>query len=164
MIKVSKKNKRFSVGIIAVILLFSAGLFSGCITVKMPQYISADNPYEREFYAGYDQTLDAVIDVLEKTGWKISKKTDPLIFEQNVASDGTEPKQVLIFTNTRQKALLLGSRYMTINVLVKGADQKTDVEIRYFSVLSTALKNFKSYRNDGLVEKIFKRIANQLHE
>jgi hypothetical protein len=41
---------------------------------------------------------------------------------------------------------------------VKENNEKTNVEIRYFSILSTVLRNFESYENDSFVEKIFNQI------
>ncbi|MDD3374781.1 MAG: hypothetical protein PHY73_03535 [Candidatus Omnitrophica bacterium] len=160
MLKLKQRNYSRSIGFVFLGLLFV--ISSGCVTVKMPQYISPEKSYQRSFYAGYKEALNATIVALEKTGWKISKETHPFVFEKDEMSRDNEIRQVLILTNIRQKAMLLGSRYTTINVLVRESGQKTNIEIRYFSTLSTAIKNFDSYQNDSLVDQIFKLIADQL--
>ena len=160
MLKRRQRNCTRSIGFIVLGLLLV--VFSGCVTVKMPQYVSTENSYRQSFYADYDTTLSATIAALEKTGWKISKQTHPVVFEQSEISRDKEIRQVLIFTDVRERRMFLMSRYMTINVLVRESGQETDVEIRYFSTLSTALKNFDSYQNDGVANKIFKLISNQL--
>ncbi|MDP8265042.1 MAG: hypothetical protein P9M12_06155 [Candidatus Aceula lacicola] len=160
MLKLKQRNYTRSIGLIVLALLVV--ISSGCVTVKMPQYVSSENSYIQSFYADYDTTLSATIAALEKTGWKISKQTHPVVFEQSEASRDNEIRQVLIFTDVRERRMFLGSRYMTINVLVRESGQETDVDIRYFSTLSTALKNFDGYRNDGVANKIFKLISNQL--
>jgi len=145
-----------------IVLGFLAILVSGCVTVQMPQYVTSQDSYQESFYANYDRTLKATISTLEKTGWKISKEAHPIAFEQSEQSRDGQIKQILIFTDVRQKAMFLGSRYMTINVLVRENGQRTDVEVRYYSTLSTALKNFSSYQNDKLANKIFNLISNEL--
>ena len=162
MIKLRQEKYVRSIGSIVLGLLLVVS--SGCVTVKMPQYVNSENSYQKSFYADYDTTLNATIDALKKTGWKISKQAHPVVFEQSEISRDNKIQQVLIFTDVRQKAMFLGSRYMTINVLVRESGQETDVEIRYFSMLSTAIKNFDSYQNNGLVKKIFQLIFNQLEE
>jgi len=134
---------------------------SGCVTVQMPQYLKDKNPYNREFYVDYDKTLKATIQSLEKLGWKITKQSNPVVFESD-SENSSAPRQVLLFTNIRQKSMLFGSLYSTINVFVKENNEKTDVEIRYFSIFSTVLKNFEGYKNDGLANKIFDQIEKVL--
>jgi len=145
-----------------IILLSFVVLFTGCITVKMPQYLQAENPYSKQFLADYDKTLDATFKVLRKLGWTVSKQTSPLAFEQETAVPDKEKKQILIFTDVKQKAMILSSRYMSLNIVLKENKKNTDVEIRYFSVLSTIFKNFETYKNDKLVARIFKGIATEL--
>ena len=137
---------------------------AGCITVQMPQYVKDKNPYRKEFYANYDKTLLSTIEALQKLGWKITKQENPVVFESDSADALKAPRQVLLFTNVRQSSMLLSSRYTTINVLVKENNEKTDVEIRYFSILSTALRNFEGYENDHFVEKIFNQIDKVISE
>ncbi|MDP8265574.1 MAG: hypothetical protein P9M07_01370 [Candidatus Aceula meridiana] len=145
-----------------IVLLSFAIFFTGCVTVKMPQYLQAENPYSKQFLADYDKTLDATFKVLKKFGWTVAKQSSPLAFEQETAVPDKDKKQVLIFTNVKQKAMFLSSRYMSLNIVLKENKQNTDVEIRYFSILSTAFKNFETYKNDKFVERIFKGIATEL--
>ena len=133
-------------------------VFCGCITVQMPQYLKDKNPYYREFYVDYDKTLKATVQALEKLGWKVTKQSNPMVFESDAANLPTAPRQVLLFTNIRQNSMLFGSCYKTLNVLLKENNEKTDVEIRYFFIFSTVLKNFEGYKDDALVRKIFDHI------
>jgi len=145
-----------------ITILSFAVLFAGCVTVKMPQYLQGENPYSKQFLANYDETLDATFKALKNLGWTVSKQTNPLAFEQETAVPDKDKKQILIFTDVKQRAMFLSSRYMSLNIILKENKQNTDVEIRYFSILSTAVKNFETYKNDKLVERIFKGIATEL--
>jgi hypothetical protein len=141
--------------------LFFAGVVlfcSGCITVKMPQYLKDKNPYHKEFYVNYDKTLKATIQALEKMGWKVVKQSNPVVFESDSVDPSQAPKQVILFTDIRQNAMLFGTCYKTLNLIVKESGQKTDVEIRYYFVFSTMFKNFEGYEDDGLARKIFAQI------
>jgi len=150
MIKLIKAYYFLLIGVICIL--------SGCVTVQMPQYLKDKNPYNQEFYVNYDKTLKATIQALEKSGWKVTKQTNPMVFESDAANAPAAPNQVLLFTNIRQNAMLFGSCYRTLNVLVKENKEKTDVEIRYYGVFSTVFKNFEDYKNDALVNKIFAQI------
>ncbi len=130
----------------------------GCVTVQMPQYLKDKNPYHKEFYVHYDKALSATIMALERLGWKVVKQSNPMVFEGDSVQSEATPRQVLLFTDMRQNGMLFGSRYATINVFLKENNEKIDVEIRYFSIFSTALKNFENYKNDELVKKIFDQI------
>jgi hypothetical protein len=146
-------------------LLLLTGLMvvlCGCITVQMPQYLKDKNPYYREFYVDYDKTLKATIQALENLGWKVTKQTNPMVFESDSATPASTPRQVLLFTNMRQKGMIFGSCYRTLNVLLKENNEKTDVEVRYFSIFSTVLKNFESYKDDALVRQIFEQIESAI--
>lgn len=154
------KGRKPSFFILAVLMI----AFAGCITVQMPQYVKDKNPYKKEFYANYDKTLIATIDALQKSGWKITKEENPVVFESDSVVGPKEPRQILIFTNMRSTPMLLWSWDMTINVLVKENNEKTDVEIRYFSIFSTALWKHESYENDGLVEKILNQIDKNVNK
>lgn len=154
----TRKKIGFFVSMMLLIVL------AGCITVQMPQYVKDKNPYRKEFYADYNKTVLATTEALMKLGWKIVKEENPAVFESDSVTGPKEPRQVLIFTNVRQSSMLLSSRYTTINVLVKEDNEKANVEIRYFSILSTMLRNFESYENDSFVDKIFTEIDKIINE
>lgn len=139
-------------------LLIATMALSGCVSVQMPQYVNDKNPYRREYTASYDRTLKAVVQALEKSGWKVAKQTSPMVFESGSTASSPASSEVLIFTNTRQSAMLFGSCYRTLNVLIKQRGDAADVEVRYFSIFSTIFRNFESYQNDALVQKFLDQI------
>lgn len=145
--------------LVSVILTMA---LAGCITVQMPPYVKDKNPYDREFYASYDKTILAVTDALEKLGWTIAKHENPAVFESDSVEGAKAPKQVLLFTNVRQSAMIFGTNYVTMNIFVKEKNEKTTVEIRYYGVFSTVLRNIETYRNDSFVEKVFSYIEKAL--
>ena len=135
---------------------------AGCITVKVPKYLKDEFPYQKKFYASFDDTLAATQKALRDTGWRISEIASPSTFEQGQPSSDTQGRQILIFTEIRQTPLILASRYMSLNVYLRTADNSTDVEIRYISVVPVLLKNSTSYKNDVVVNRVFDRISELL--
>jgi len=132
---------------------------TGCSTVDIPNYIKDDHPYNKIFYADYDTIVASTLESLNAAGWKVSKKTDPVIYEGSRVLDDPMGKQVLIFTNLRQNALILATRYRRINVYIRTVNKNaTEVEIRYVTITSTSLKNFTSYKKDRAVERLFQKI------
>jgi phosphoribosyl-dephospho-CoA transferase len=149
-------RRYFALGLISVLAC------AGCVTVQMPQYLKDKNPYHQEFYTSYDKALSATTQALEKLGWKITKQANPVVFENDSAAPEVQPRQIILFTNVRQTSMLISSRYTMLNVLVKENNEKVEIEIRYYSVLSFTFKNMESYKNDGLVNKVFDEIAKLL--
>ncbi|MFH1360525.1 MAG: hypothetical protein ABIJ41_05755 [Candidatus Omnitrophota bacterium] len=147
-----------------VICLILFMVCAGCVTVKIPKYLRDEFPYEKKYYASYEDTLNATLEALKNLGWKISDTSHPAVFEQEGLIPGEESKQILIFTNVRQTPLLLSSRYMSLNIYVWSLNKSTDVEIRYFSVTPALFKSIQSYKNDPVVEKIFNRISELLEK
>ena len=135
----------------------------GCVTIKIPKYIQDASPYKKKFYAHYEETLDAARKALMDEGWRISDMANPAVFEQ--AQNASEQvRQILIFTEARQTPFIFSSRYMTVNVLIRGSDDGTDVEIRYVAVTPLFFKNASSYKNDPVVNKILNRISDLLEK
>ena len=135
----------------------------GCASVTIPNYIRDEHPYRKTFYASFDTVLDAAVHALEDSGWKVAKTTEPSVFERNKDADKPGVKQILLFTDVRQTALIFGTRYARMNIyLQSAADNSTEVELRYLTVTSASLKNFQNYRNDRYAEKFFGRIESLL--
>ena len=140
------------------IFLLVVALLAGCVSVKVPKYVADKSPYKKKFYADFETTFAAAQEALKEGGWKISDVKHPSVFEQGAVLEGEE-KQALIFTEIRQTPLFLSSRYMSLNVFVRPADNGTEVEIRYLSVVPALFKNRESYKNDAVVNKVFNRIS-----
>ena len=140
-------------------LVLVAILFAGCVTVKIPKYLQDKSPYQKKYYVGYEETLAATRQALFDSGWKVSEVTSPMAFEQGEITKEDDKKQALIFTEVRQTPLLLSSRYLSVNVYVRAADEGTDVEIRYLGVTPMLFKNAQNFKNDAVVNKIFDRIS-----
>jgi hypothetical protein len=149
-----KKNVLFFVSLFALI---------GCASVTIPNYIRDEHPYRKTFYAPFDTVLDATVHALEDSGWKVAKTTEPSVFERNKDTDKPGVRQILLFTDVRETALIFGTRYARMNIYVQSAaDNSTEVELRYLRVTSASLKNFQNYRNDRYAEKFFGRIESLL--
>ena len=131
---------------------------AGCVSVKIPKYLPEKFPYKKKFYADFETTLKAAEEALQDTGWKISDRTHPSLFEEGYVAED-QVRQALIFTEVRQTPLFLSSRYMGLNVFVRAADQGVDVEIRYVSVVPVIFNNRQSYKNDAVVGKVLNRIG-----
>ena len=142
-----------------VVLLIAC---AGCVTVKIPKYLKDESPYKKKFYASFDKTFAATKQALQDTGWKVTETSSPAVFEQSPSATEKGQKEILIFTEVRQTPLILSSRYMGVNVYLRSADNSTDVEIRYISVMPMLFKNAETYKNDLVVNKIFERISQLL--
>ncbi len=144
-------------------LLLVGIVLAGCASVTIPNYIRDEHPYRKTFYASFDTVLDTTVHALEDFGWKVAKTTEPSVFERNKDTDKPGVKQILLFTDVRQTAFIFGTRYARMNIYVQsGADNSTEVELRYLTVTSASLKNFQNYRNDRYAEKFFARIESLL--
>ena len=136
----------------------------GCMTVKIPKYLKDEFPYKHKFYASFDDTLDATIQALNDSGWKVADTSHPAVFEQGIARSDVENKQILLFTDVRQTPLLLSSRYMSLNVYIFSSDETTDVEVRYMAVTPVLFRSAETYKNDPVVNKVFDRIETILEK
>ena len=137
---------------------------SGCTSVTIPNYIQDKSPYKKIYYASFDRVYASSVKVLEELGWKIEKESDPALFERGrVAGDKTQ-EQKLLFTEIRQFSFFLGSKYTRLNLYLKvNPDKAVEVEIRYLKVTSVLFKNIYNYKSDRFVDRIFKRIAEELN-
>lgn len=146
--------------ILLVLLLLS---FAGCASITIPNYIQDKNPYEKIFYAQFDQVRTAITKTFEASGWTIEKESEPALFERERDLEGGD-EQTLIFTDVRQISFFVGSRYIRVNAYVHGiANNETEVEIRYLTVTSIMFKEFYGYKNDRAVEHIFSKIEKNLN-
>ncbi len=131
----------------------------GCASVIVPQYIHEEHPYHKKLYADFDKVQEAIHQALKESGWQVAKTADPAIFERNKTPVDPQARQVLIFTEIRQTALFLGTRYARMNIyLHAGHDNTTEVEARYLTVTSVPFKTFYNYRNDRFVQKLLERL------
>jgi len=129
------------------------------MTAKFPQYLSDKHPYKKEFYVPFDKALEAAKTVLTNMGWKIVGEGNPAVYEQTTTP---RAKELILFTDIRQTALFLGSRYSKMNIILRSNDTMTEVEIRYLTIMSLPFRNIESFRNDHAVEQIFARLADRL--
>lgn len=135
----------------------------GCVTVSLPKYIKEESPYTRTFYASYNDTLKATLQVLEDLHWKVLDTAHPSVFEQGVAEED-RVQQILIFTEVRQTPLFLSSKYMSLNVYLRSVASGTEAEVRYVSVTPVFFKHVERYQNDAVVLKILNRIEERLKQ
>lgn len=131
----------------------------GCASVMVPQYIRDEYPYRKNLYADFGRVQEAVEEALKESGWQVAKTTDPALFERNKTPVDPQARQALIFTEIRQTALFLGTRYARMNIyLHAGPDTTTEVEVRYLTVTSVPFKSFYNHRNDRFVQKWLGRL------
>ena len=144
--------------------LLVGAVLSGCSTVSLPKYVPDEHPYKQLYYASFDETLDAVTQVLDKFHWTVTEKTYPSLFERNrdVAADGSR-QQALIFTEVRTTMFGLGTRYSRVNVYLRSvAANETEVEVRYVTVTSIPFKTFYDYKKNKTVNAMLKKLADIL--
>ena len=143
--------------------LLVLGLTLGCSSTNIPNYVKDKHPYKKIFYADFDQAVDATKKTVEELGWIVTKSTDPGVYEQNRATESETARQILLFTEVRQTALFLGSRFAKMNIFLRSISKnETEIEIRYLTVTSVTFKDVYSYRKDSFVNKVFKLIDEKL--
>ena len=134
------------------------------MSIQIPSYIQDKNPYKREFYAGFDETLTATKNVLKNWEWTITRTADPSVFEETPQDKNVQGKEILLFTGSKQTSLFLFSRYTQLNIYLRALKNTTEVEVRYSAVIPLSFKQFRSYRNNRFVKKFFGQIARQLEK
>ena len=140
-------------------LLLIIFMLSGCTTVNIPNYIQDKNPYKQTYTASFENVLMAASKALEHSGWVVTNKYDPAVFEQNKELNFSGAKQLMLSTNVRQTPFIFGTRYGRVNAYIRTIDEKsTEVEMRYVTVTSIPFKNFNSYRNDRAIKHILDSI------
>jgi len=148
--------KKF-LGIILVVSLV------GCASIHVPQYIKNDHPYKKKFYLEFKKVLPLTVKSLEESGWTIEQRTDPEIYERRKGDAIHKGKQLLLITGIRKLPIFIASRYARLNVYVTSeGDDSTEVEIRYVGVKSLIFKNFYDFTHEDIVERVLRRIENNL--
>lgn len=134
----------------------------GCSSISIPNYIPDQNPYKQIFFGAFDEVLNATNETLDDLGWVIQSQAEPATFERSALAD-PNMQQILIFTEVRQTALIVGSRYSRMNIFLREQeDNQVEVEIRYVTVSSTAVKTFRDYRQDQVAKNVFSKIQYRL--
>ena len=150
----------YRVSLIFVVIIFSG---PGCAGLYTPRYIQDKNPYKREIYAGFKETLAAARQALQGAGLTIADTVDPSDYEQTTSRHAQE-KQTLIFTQPKRTSLLfLFPRSLQLNVYLREIKNATEVEIRYSSVSRVLFKS-SSYKNDRFVDQIYRQINESLEK
>ena len=140
-----------------LLMIFS---LSGCTTVSIPNYIQDKNPYKRVYGANFEGVLMSATRALEHSGWVVTNKYDPTVFEQNKELNSPEAKQLMLSTDVRQTPFIVGTCYRRINIYIRTVDEKsTEVEMRYVKVTSVPFKSFNSYRNDRAIKRLLDSIG-----
>lgn len=141
-------------------LACSVMVLCGCVTVQVPSYIKAEQPYSRKVLGNYDQIAEAARRVLVRNGWKIDTETNANIYERNPEAEASG-KDVLFFTNVKQHSMLVYSSYTHLNVFLHPTAEGAEVEVRYIKV-TPVIKRFVSYHNDKLANRLLDQIEHEV--
>ena len=144
-----------------ICFILLAVALSGCVSISVPKYIKDKHPTTKTFLAPYDQVALATHQALDKLGWEVSEESDPGTFEHN-RDEGEAGKQTLIFTEIKEAARILYSRYSTVNVYLRALKDGTEVEVRTLARRPFLFMTFDSYHNDPLVNRLFAEIQSGL--
>lgn len=139
----------------------------GCVTIKIPEQIKEEFPYKRVFNASFDNSIRAGADALEDLGWKVAYISRSKLIKKDRTLDKEPKYQAYIFTEIRQVQLFLTSSYSTFNVRAEAlADGNTEISIRYLSItpIPPFYKKKFNYRNDKLIERLYKNIESNLNK
>ena len=138
-------------------------ILAGCSSVILPNYITDRHPYKRRLDSSFEQTVSATKEALKDMGWGIKEEKDPGIYERSWRLNDPSIKHVLIFTEYSKSNYFVHSKNTVINAYVREiAGGSCDVELRYLSVSTYSFKKFFDYRNDHLINQIYKSIEEKL--
>ncbi len=142
-------------------LIFALVFLTGCATTDIPSYLQPKKPYVKRYYAKYEKSLETVKATLGELGWTLEESTDPGVYEHTRFNDLDE-NQLLLVTSVRPTPMFVGTRYARMNIYLRSKKDVTEVEVRYLTTTSTALKNFSTYNNDSAVRRFFERLTEVL--
>ena len=137
----------------------------GCVTLEMPKYLEEEFQYRKNFDANFNATFAASVNALESLGWKVAETESLPVFKSGAIDESSQEYTALIFTEIKQRSLFIFSTYLTLNVYVRSIDENSsEVEIRYLSITAFPpfFKEKRIDRNDGLVNKIYRKIDKYL--
>ena len=140
-----------------------AVLLSGCTTVNIPSYIKDDHPQTQVIYANFDDTLEAVKQVLNAKGWTVVDETDPTVYEHSSIRD-EGGRDLLLFTDIKEHPYILGTRYHRANVFLRSTSQpkQTEMELRFVTINSMTFMKTKNYKHPRAAAQIFEAVNNAL--
>ena len=127
---------------------------AGCATVNIPNYIDPQHPYVRKVYGNYEAIVTAVRQVLADEGWAVQSETSPSTYERDDSAQNSATDGVLLFTSVKQHSKFLYSSYTHLNAFIRPMADGAQVEIRYACLTPLGIKQFKTTRNDKLVDRI----------
>ena len=136
---------------------------TGCATVILPNYVPDKNPYKRRFYADYGATVAATKKAFESAGWSVLEEADPAVYERAWQINDPNTRHVLIMTKYKRSNYGVSSSNVVLNAYIRsGVNNATEVELRYLKVSTISYKTFYKYRNDKLINRLYKAIETNL--
>ena len=146
-----------------LLLLILLVTFGGCTSIVLPSYVSDKNPYKKRFYGDYVAVVEAAKKALDKFGWSVTEEPDPGIYEHRWEMNDPNVHHILLFTKYKESYYGLGTKNVVLNAYIRaGVNEATEVELRYLKVSTVSYKSFYDYKNDKLIEQIFKEIEKNL--
>jgi len=150
-----------------ILFIFLVIFIVGCVTLELPKYLEEEFHYKKNFNSSFNETFPATVKALENLGWSVAETESFPISKIGITNKKDRIYKALIFTEIKQRSLFVFSTYLTLNAYVRSMDENnSEVEIRYLSitVIPPLFKQWRVDRNDGLVEKIYKKIEIYLNE
>ena len=144
-------------------ILIPVLFLAGCTALQIPVYIQDKKPYTQRFYGEHGEVVAAIKKSLSDLGWEIDGTANPSVYEEGRVQD-PDSENILLYTQLRQTPMVLWTTYTRLNVFVGSKNKTSDVEVRYSKIRSFPFKQFKGFRNDKLVKRMFQRITDELNQ
>lgn len=150
-----------------LLILLTLMFLMGCVTVEVPKYLDEEFQYKKTFNAGFNETFSATVESLKNLGWKIAGTEGATVAKTATSEENLSGFTALIFTEIKQRSMFLASSYLTLNAYVRSIEGgKSEVELRYLSitVIPPFFNQVRVDKNDGLAEKIYRKIEANLNK
>ena len=80
-----------------IVLWMLLGLFLGCATANLPDYIKSTHPYTRKIAGDEVRITEAVKAVLSSEGWVIAFQVNPSVYERRSGGED-QSKDILLIS------------------------------------------------------------------
>jgi hypothetical protein len=146
-----------------IIFLFVLCVTMGCVSTRVPSYLTDKKPFERRFYAGHTEALAGVKQAMTNSGWVLEQVMEPQVYELDPQKADIE-EQLLLMTEVRERRRILFSRYERMNIFIRSRGNVTDVEMRYLVINDMTLFKSKTYGNEKLAKRFFDLVQKELEK
>lgn len=138
-------------------------VLTGCVSTRVPSYLTGKTSFTRRFYAGHDQVVAAVKQAMTASGWAVEKETEPQVYEIDPQKMDIE-EQTLLMSDVRERRLIVLTRYERLNVFIHSRGNASDLEWRYLRINDMTVFKPRSLGSQKLADQFFGKVEKYLEK